>query len=147
MASSIMSDSTPAESKNTFGASKKREETSNRSTVTSRYSKRLDADRKLWFMTSRSNFLGNCALWLCSKCARLQQQLLLSDGESRPSDKHRVLRVPDTVRGTCHTASVPVRPGSLPSPLAGPLNWVLMGSKAMFPTSLVSGIIRLEWYA
>ena len=35
----------------------------------------------------------------------------------------------------------------LPSPLAGPLNWVLRGSRAMFPTSLVSGIIRLEWYA
>lgn len=41
----------------------------------------------------------------------------------------------------------PVRVGSSPSPLAGPLNWVLMGSRAMFPTSLVSGAIRLEWYA
>lgn len=35
----------------------------------------------------------------------------------------------------------------LPSPRAGPLNWVLRGSRAMFPTSLVSGIIRFEWYA
>lgn len=33
----------------------------------------------------------------------------------------------------------------LPSPRAGPLNWVLMGSRAMFPTSLVSGSIMAEW--
>ena len=30
---------------------------------------------------------------------------------------------------------------------AGPLNCVLSGSSAMFPTSLVSESIRPEWYA
>lgn len=42
-------------------------------------------------------------------------------------------------------ASPQTQAGVLPSPRAGPLNWVLRGSRAMFPTSLVSASIMLEW--
>lgn len=59
-----------------------------------------------------------------------------------PQAMYGSLSVSDSV-----CALLPEPTAASPSPLAGPLNWVLMGSRAMFPTSLVSGIIRLEWYA